>query len=179
MPEYSVRTIKGTNTDKMAFNNNFKSGQMIKKTAIEIAVSIIVMGSWSTGGAQEADVPLHYNPEGMYIWDTWYLQKCDTTHMFHLQVKRAGSNRPDRDEGSIGHAVSTDLIHWKELPVALHSGSKDVERPYDDETLFTGSAIEHNGVIYNFYCGNTTVHFGENNPFWRQSMCLATSTDGI
>jgi sucrose-6-phosphate hydrolase SacC (GH32 family) len=136
---------------------------------------------WSSSGikAQETTVPLNYQPQGMYVWDTWYLQQGDTTHMFHLQVRRPGSNRPGCDEGSIGHAVSTDLIHWKELPTALYSGTREAGKSYDDETLFTGSAIEFKGVIYNFYCGNTTVHFGENNPTWRQSMCLATSTDGI
>ena len=60
--------------------------------------------------------PRHYHAEGMFHWDTWYVPIGDSMHMFHLQVKRPGSQRPDADNETIGHAVSKDLIHWQEQP---------------------------------------------------------------
>ena len=67
--------------------------------------------------------------------------------MFHLQIRRPGSIQPDCDEGTIGHAISTDLIHWEELPVALYKGNKDAENPYVDKPLFTGSPIVSTGSL--------------------------------
>ena len=116
--------------------------------------------------------PLHYHPRGMYMWDTWYLQQGDTTHLFHLQVKRPNSRRPDADEGTIGHAVSKDLIHWEELPTAVRRGPGD----YDGGFLYTGCAVESAGTIFLFYCGNS---YPSNMPRAREAMCLATSRNGI
>ena len=47
-----------------------------------------------------------YHPPGMSMWDTWYLQRGDETHVFHLQLRRDNA-RPASDHESIGHAVST------------------------------------------------------------------------
>lgn len=114
--------------------------------------------------------PLHYHAEGMYHWDTWYLPIGDSLHMFHLQVKRPGSQRPDADDESVGHAVSRDLLHWQELPVALRKGPPGT---CDDGCLFTAYAVEHEGTIYLYYCSN----HNENGRV-RQAICLATSKDG-
>ena len=111
--------------------------------------------------------PRHYHAEGMFHWDTWYVPVGDSVHMFHLQVKRPGSQRSDADNETIGHAVSKDLIHWQELPTALRKGPPG---SYDQGALFTGYAVEHAGTIYLFYCGNGPD---------AQTICLATSTDGI
>jgi hypothetical protein len=59
---------------------------------------------------------LNYHPEGLYVWDIWFFTRGDEVHLIHLQKKRPGSNRPDRDDGALGHAVSTDLLTWTELP---------------------------------------------------------------
>ncbi len=122
-------------------------------------------------GSAEAE-PCLYHPPGMSMWDTWYLQRGAETHVFHLQLLRDNA-RPASDNESIGHAVSRDLIHWQELPVALRKGPKGSS---DDGCLFTGCAIEHNNTVYLFYCGN-------HQPAGRcrQSMCLATSPsqDGV
>lgn len=79
-----------------------------------------------------------YHPPGMSMWDTWYLQRGDETHVFHLQLRRDKARRGS-DDGSIGHAVSRDLIHWKDLPVALRKGPQG---SHDDSwSLFTGCAV--------------------------------------
>ena len=46
-----------------------------------------------------------------------------------------------------GHAVSDDLLHWKELPIALYP-----DQPYEDDGgCFSGSAVEKDGRLYLFY----------------------------
>jgi len=109
----------------------------------------------------------HYHAEGMFHWDTWYVPVGEEIHMFHLQVLRPGSDRSAEENKTVGHAVSKDLIRWKELPTALYSGP---EGACDQGALFTGYAVYWEGMIYLFYCGN-----GPDD----QSMCLATSTDGV
>ena len=116
--------------------------------------------------------PILYHPRGLYTWDTWYLHSQGRTHLFHLQVKRPDSPRPEEDHGTIGHAVSEDLLHWEELPTALQRG---VPGSYDDGTLFTGYAVEHEGLVHLFYTGNHWDHDGTHH----QAICLATSEDGV
>ena len=70
-----------------------------------------------------------------------------------------------------GHNVSTDLIHWKELPPALTS-SEDPAGP--DALCWTGSVVEHAGVFYLFYTGQNPK-----DPKNDQKVMLATSRDLI
>ena len=145
----------------------FLSRKKMRLTTIFLTVAALL------AGAAVAEPGL-YHPRGMSMWDTWYLQRGDETHVFHLQLRR-DNVLPASDNNNIGHAVSTDLIHWKELPVALRGGGSQ-GRSYDDGHLYTGCAIEHNNTVYLFYCGNHQTA-GRN----RQSMCLATSPsqDGV
>ncbi|MFN5369776.1 MAG: glycoside hydrolase family 32 protein [Roseiflexaceae bacterium] len=64
-----------------------------------------------------------------------------------------------------GHAVSRDLVHWDDLPIALAP-----DQPYDRDGVFSGCAIVHNGrpVI---------VYTGVNNP--HQLPCLAYADDSM
>jgi len=79
-----------------------------------------------------------------------------------------------------GHAISDDLISWEHLGIALYP-SKD----YDMNGVFSGSAIDINGVMHLYYTGakyitpdpeNTQapVNWGS----W-QSQALITSEDGF
>lgn len=66
-----------------------------------------------------------------------------------------------------GHAVSDDLIHWKELPIALKP-----DMPYEnDGGCFSGSAIEKDGIMYLFY---TSVSHESG-----QTQSVAMSEDGF
>lgn len=68
-----------------------------------------------------------------------------------------------------GHAVSEDLLHWEELPIALVP-----TEPYEDSPnggCFSGSAIVKGDTLYLFYTSVST-RFG-------QTQSVATSTDGI
>lgn len=114
---------------------------------------------------------LNYHPEGLYVWDIWFFTRGDEVHLLHLQKKRPDSKRPDKDDGAIGHAVTTDLLNWKELPPALYKGPMG---SIDDLDLFTGCAIEHEGKFYLFYTARSSVEKG-----LRQRTCLATSDDAV
>jgi len=151
--------------------------------------------------SEEFFEPSLYYPDGLFVWDTWFLQDGDTTHVFHLQVKRPNKNIDDNfkqqkerivnymDEtdretfnATIGHATSKNLLAWTEQPTALFRTDPEkvggVNNAYDDGDLFTGCAVKHEGVYYLFYTGNTR-RVKEGLRRGVQSICLATSIDGI
>ncbi|MHC4362106.1 MAG: glycoside hydrolase family protein [Planctomycetota bacterium] len=168
-----------------------------------VLLAIPVAGLLAETGlcSEEYPEPSLYHPDGLFVWDTWFLQDGDTTHVFHLQVKRPDKNidenfmqqkerianyvdATDRAtfEGTIGHATSKNLLAWVERPTALFRTDPakvgGVKNAYDDGTLFTGCAIKHEGVYYLFYTSNTRRQV-EGQRRGVQSICLATSTDGI
>jgi beta-fructofuranosidase len=114
-----------------------------------------------------------YSPKGMVLWDSWFIKKGDEYHLFHLQALPPPPDEPEKrhdDTVSIGHAVSTDLIDWKELPVALVPGTDDA---WDNQALWTGSVIEKDGKYYMFYTGRNK----EPNVKWIQKIGVAISDD--
>lgn len=71
-----------------------------------------------------------------------------------------------------GHAVSEDMLHWKDLPIALYP-----DQPYDNHCeggCFSGSAVEKDGILYLFY--TATVR---DDTRGYQTQCMAYSKDGI
>ena len=71
-----------------------------------------------------------------------------------------------------GHAVSGDMIHWKDLPIALRP-----DQEYDchlEGGCFSGSAVEKDGVLFLFYTATTQI-----DGVVRQTQCIATSKDGV
>lgn len=66
-----------------------------------------------------------------------------------------------------GHAVSEDLVHWEELPIALYP---DMEYE-NDGGCFSGSAVEKDGRLYLFYT-SVSREMG-------QTQSVAYSDDGI
>ena len=70
-----------------------------------------------------------------------------------------------------GHAVSTDLVHWKELPVALF--------PDEHGTMFSGSAVIDDKNTAGFNQGDTpamVIAYTADNPE-KQVQCIAYSLD--
>ncbi len=63
-----------------------------------------------------------------------------------------------------GHAVSTDLVHWRALPIAL---SPTPGGP-DKDGVWSGSAVDHDGELALLYTG-----------VFPEVQCLATSRDGV
>lgn len=101
------------------------------------------------------------DPNGLIYYKGWY-------HVFYQY-------HPDScDWGSMhwGHAVSKDMLHWKDLPIALYP-----DQPYDRHEkggCFSGSAVEKDGNLYCFYT-STTIK----NEKVIQTQSLAMSEDGV
>lgn len=92
-----------------------------------------------------------YAPRGKYLWDSWFIKLNKEYHMFNLQAPHPkGSRRLKDNLVSVGHAVSKDLIKWKELPTALKPGKSD---EWDNLSLWTGSTIKKGKKYYLFYTG--------------------------
>jgi beta-fructofuranosidase len=71
-----------------------------------------------------------------------------------------------------GHAVSDDLVYWEHLPIAL--APSETYDNHERGGCFSGSAVDHNGVLTLIYTG--TTNYGDG---FVQSQCIATSKDGI
>ena len=97
------------------------------------------------------------DPNGLVFYKGYY-------HLFF-------QHNPDSivwDKMHWGHAISTDMIHWQELPIALYP-----EEDYENDEnggCFSGSAVVVDDRLYLVYtatCGGV------------QSQCLAYSDDGF
>ncbi|KAI8439922.1 hypothetical protein MSG28_001378 [Choristoneura fumiferana] len=71
-----------------------------------------------------------------------------------------------------GHAKSTDLYHWEQLPIALYP-----DQWYDKNGVFSGSALVENATMYIFYTSN--LNHPDETPAFEEHQILATSTDGV
>lgn len=69
-----------------------------------------------------------------------------------------------------GHAVSDDLVHWEEAPIALAP-----DQWYDKNGCYSGSAVVFQEKLYVFYTGNVKNEHGKRESY----QCLAVSEDGI
>lgn len=100
------------------------------------------------------------DPNGLIYYDGEY-------HLFYQH------NPYEREWGNMhwGHAVSKDLIHWEELPIALY--------PDEHGTMFSGSAVMdfHNSAGFNKGDEPAMIAlYTADNPD-RQVQCLAYSRD--
>ena len=111
-----------------------------------------------------------YHPNQLYVWDTWCYVWRNEMHCIHLQLPRKGCERPAREYGALAHAVSPDLVHWREAGMALYPGEPG---SYDDRELWTGCVVEDQGTLYMYYTARSSRENGQVNRIG-----LATSTDG-
>lgn len=93
------------------------------------------------------------DPNGLIQWKGQY-------HLFYQYNPYA----PIHDRIHWGHAVSSDLVHWTDLPIAL---TPTVGRA-DAEGCWSGCAIDNNGIPTLFYSGH-----------YPQVVCQATSADDL
>jgi len=107
------------------------------------------------------------DPNGPIYWNNQY-------HMFF----QYNPNGPYWGDMHWAHAVSPEMVHWEHLPIAL---SPTPGGP-DSAGCFTGTVVVDKGVATALYTGvvdaslqNATINDGKH--FFRESQCLATSTD--
>ncbi|WP_175517694.1 glycoside hydrolase family protein [Planctomicrobium piriforme] len=85
-----------------------------------------------------------FAPPGLWIHDLWFAREGDTYHAYYLQVPQAIGSANDwsarHDLQQIGHATSTDLIHWQDQgPVVT-----PMPRLWRS-AIATGSVARHDG----------------------------------
>lgn len=80
---------------------------------------------------------------------------------------------PKHEKMHWGHYVSPDLVHWKEMPIALAPSEA-----YDKDGVFSGSAIVEDNILYLFYTGHV-VNKKDDKTEIHQTQNLAMSKDGI
>ncbi|GAB5490219.1 MAG: hypothetical protein Phog2KO_04340 [Phototrophicaceae bacterium] len=96
------------------------------------------------------------DPNGLIQWKGTY-------HLFYQH------NPSDSEWGLIhwGHAVSDDLVHWQDMPIAL----TPTPDSYDEAGVWSGCLVDDDGVATILYTG---VRGG---VYEHQTLCIATSTD--
>ncbi len=87
--------------------------------------------------------PYLYHPAGMRMWDAWMLHDQGVTHAFHLMAPDS-LDPATTERMPMGHATSSDLLHWTELPSILPPGPASGP---DDMQHWTGDAVAHEGEI--------------------------------
>ena len=110
-----------------------------------IAAALLLIG----GSAMHAqDPPPLYAPPGMWTNDNWFAQDGETFHAFYLQVPAAIGNLSDWSRRAgwqhVGHATSTDLVHWTDHGPALVA----VRGTWNDDSIATGSIARAEGRWY-------------------------------
>lgn len=96
------------------------------------------------------------DPNGLIQWRGKY-------HLFYQHNPAA----PVWGDIHWGHAISDDMIHWRDLPIAL----APTPNSPDQGGIWSGCVVDHDGVATAFYTGVEEPIYG------RQTVCIATSRD--
>ncbi len=86
------------------------------------------------------------DPDLLELWDTWvYIADAGDIHLFYL------ANKPGGAWGYAGHAVSTDWLHWTDLPEIRLRGD---DGAWDGGPCGTGMVFRYDdGRYYMTYTG--------------------------
>jgi len=110
--------------------------------------------------------------EDSWVWDFWFAEEADATHVFFLKAPRSLADPHLRHRNAtFGHAVSTDLTNWTLLPDPL---PRSAPGSWDDLATWTGSITRAGDTWYLLYTGVSTRDAG-----LVQRIGLATSRDLI
>lgn len=105
-----------------------------------------------------------FRPSEPYrLWDTWLFEDNGKFHLFYLRGVK-GEGFP-----TIGHAVSDDLINWKDLESIASGGDTG---SWDAGGTKTGTTVKKGDTYYLFYGGGPA-------PELNQRVGIMTSSDLI
>ncbi|MGO4585731.1 GH32 C-terminal domain-containing protein [Arthrobacter sp. 2RAF6] len=160
----------------MAGKSRFRSRRGKAVLAAALAAGLFLPLSTSTAVADTSYTEtyrpqFHYSPARNWMNDPNGLVYYNGQYHLFYQYNPSGTTWGNM---SWGHAVSTDLIHWSELPVAI---------PQDDaDMIFSGSVVvDTNNTTGLGTTGNpamVAIYTAANKTSGNQSQALAYSTDG-
>lgn len=104
------------------------------------------------------------DPNGLIWWGGKY-------HLFYQHYPHA----PEHGPMHWGHAVSDDLLRWRELPIAL--APDPPAAPGDRSGIFSGSAVDDGGLLTLVYTQFTDTRARPGQA--PETQAIATSRDGI
>jgi beta-fructofuranosidase len=106
-----------------------------------------------------------------WLWDFWFAQDDGVVHLFYLYApKSLGDPELRHQNARVGHAVSADLVSWRDLGPALPEAPPG---SLDDRASWTGSVVrDHAGQWRMFYTGISEAEDGT-----LQRVISATSAD--
>lgn len=110
---------------------------------------------------------VHYTPAANWINDPNGLVFADGTWHMYYQYNPSGN---DWGNMSWGHATSSDLMHWKEQPVAMTRNELG--------DIFSGSAIVDKDNVAGFGANAIIAFYTSSGEHQQQSMAYSTD-DGI
>jgi beta-fructofuranosidase len=93
-----------------------------------------------------------------WVWDSWYLHDGDRWHSWYLKAPKSIGD-PDLRHWNVcqGHAVSDDLVSWRDHSTALSPSPEG----WDDFTTWTGSTLRgEDGHWHYFYTGTSRSENG-------------------
>lgn len=97
-----------------------------------------------------------FHPPGMWTWDNWFAHDGTNWHAFYLQLPQAvGADRRWKNNDfykHVGHAVSTDLLHWQDQGSALCA----LSGTWNDRHIATGSVAKYDGRWWMVFTGRGT-----------------------
>lgn len=126
---------------------------------------LIVLATLSIWAAEPYRPLFHFSPARNWTNDPCGLFFKDGQYHLFFQYNPEGDQWGHM---SWGHAVSSDLLHWTQLPVAVPEGQ--------DAMIFTGSSVvERSGRIASIYTGHRPK---QGNQPAHQNQNIAFSSDG-
>ncbi|MBN2853688.1 MAG: family 43 glycosylhydrolase [Clostridia bacterium] len=107
-----------------------------------------------------------FEVKGRYVNDHCFFMEGKTVHLFYIDGEAGKGCYDLGNEIIIGHAISEDLIHWREVSPAL---IRDDRFSHEERGIFAPYVVSHENRYYMYYSSH--------NMAGAQFMCLAISSD--
>ncbi|KKB08605.1 glycoside hydrolase family 68 protein [Devosia chinhatensis] len=94
-----------------------------------------------------------FNLPDYWVWDFWFAQDGDLTHLYYLHAPKSLGNPDLRHRNArIGHATSKDLVSWQDHGRIFDAGAAGT---FDGSATWTGSVVRDDAGLWRmFYTGS-------------------------